>query len=130
MLDGISALMDQNLLQRSEQESSEVRFMMLHTVREYALERLAASGEEEFTRRAHAAYCIVLAEEGAAQMTEEDRTNWLPIWDAEYANLRESLDWLIETGQELWALRLATALFAYWQRREYIVEGRERLEKL
>jgi predicted ATPase len=130
VLDGISSLVDRNLLYRRGHESNEVRFMMLHTIRDYALEKLAASGEEPFTRRAHAAYGIVLAEQGAAQMTEEDRTNWLPIWQAEYANLRESLDWLIETGQELWALRLATALFAYWQRREYIVEGRERLEKV
>jgi tetratricopeptide (TPR) repeat protein len=103
---------------------------MLQTIREYALEKLEASGEEQFTRRAHAAYGIVLAEQGAAQMTEEDRTNWLPIWEAEYANLRESLDWLIETRQERWALRLATALFAYWQRREYFAEGRDRLEKV
>jgi predicted ATPase len=130
VLDGISSLIDRNLLYRSQHGSNEARFIMLQTIREYALEKLVASAEEQFTRRAHAAYAIVLAEQGAAQMTEEDRTNWLPIWDAEYANLRESLDWLIETAQELWALRLATALFAYWQRREYLVEGRDRLEKL
>jgi tetratricopeptide (TPR) repeat protein len=130
VLDGISSLVDRNLLYRSEHETNEARFIMLQTIREYALEKLAASAEEQFTRRAHAAYGIVLAEQGAAQMTEEDRANWLPFWDAEYSNLRESLDWLIETGQELWALRLGTALFAYWQRREYLVEGRERLEKV
>ncbi len=41
------------------------RFVMLETIREYALEKLEASGEEALTNRAHAAYCLVLAEEQA-----------------------------------------------------------------
>jgi predicted ATPase len=61
LIDGISSLVDRNLLYRSEHPCNEVRFMMLETIREYALEKLAASGEEQFTRRAHAAYGIVLA---------------------------------------------------------------------
>jgi predicted ATPase len=39
---------------------------MLETIREYALDQLAASGDEALTRRAHAAYCLVLAEEQAS----------------------------------------------------------------
>jgi predicted ATPase len=128
VVDGISSLVDKNLLQRNEQESDEVRFIMLQTIREYALEKLAACGELEFTRRAHAAYCIVIAEQGAAQMAEAERTNWLALWDAEHDNLRDALDWLIETDSGTWALRLGTALFAFWERREYLAEGRQRLE--
>ena len=128
VLDGISSLVNKNLLARKEQDTQEGRFTMLQTIREYALERLNASGEEEFTRRAHAAYCVVLAEEGAAQVAEEDRANWLAVWDAEHDNLRDALDWLIGTENGQWALRLGTALFAFWERREHIAEGRERLE--
>ena len=128
VLEGISSLVDKNLLQRKEQESGEMRFPMLQTIREYALEQLTASGEAEFARRAHAAYCIVLAEEGAAQIKEEDRANWLTLWDNEHDNLRDALDWLIEMDNGEWALRLGTALFAFWQRREHLAEGRERLE--
>jgi predicted ATPase len=128
VLDGISSMVNKNLLQRKEQETAERRFTMLQTIREYALERLRASGEEEFTRRAHAAYCVVLAEEGAAQPAEEDRANWLTLWDAEYDNLRDALDWLIRTESAQWALRLGTALFPFWERREHLAEGRERLE--
>ncbi len=130
VLDGISSLVNKNLLECKEQQRQEGRFTMLQTIREYALERLKASGEEEFTRRAHAAYCIVLAEQGAAQVTEEDRANWLTVWDAEHDNLRDSLDWLIETESGEWALRLGTALFAFWERREHFAEGRERLEAI
>jgi predicted ATPase len=128
VLDGISSLVNKNLLERKEEKSAEGRFTMLQTIREYAGERLKTSREEEFTRRAHAAYCIVLAEEGAAQVGEEDRANWLTLWDAEYDNLRDALDWLIRAESGEWALRLGTALFAFWERREHIAEGRARLE--
>jgi len=128
LLDGISSMVNKHLLQRKEEKTAEGRLTMLQTIREYALERLTASGEEVFTRRAHAAYCVVLAEEGAAQLAEEDRANWLTLWDAEHDNLRDALDWLIRTESGQWALRLGTALFAFWERREHLAEGRERLE--
>jgi tetratricopeptide (TPR) repeat protein len=130
VLEGISSLVDKNLLLRKEYEDDEIRFPMLQTIREYALAQLAASGEAEFTRRAHAAYCMVLAEQGAAQITEKDRASWLTVWDAEHDNLRDALDWLIETDNAEWALRLGTALFAFWQRREHLAEGRQRLEAI
>ena len=62
------------------------------------------------------------------KLAEEDRANWLAVWDAEHDNLRDALDWLIGTESGQWALRLGTALFAFWERREHIAEGRERLE--
>jgi tetratricopeptide (TPR) repeat protein len=128
VLDAISSLVNKNLLQCKNRENQESRFTMLQTIREYAIEQLKASGEEEFTRRAHAAYCIVLTEQGASQMAEADRAEWLSIWDAEYDNLRDALDWLIESESCAWALRIGTALFAFWERRENLEEGRERLE--
>jgi predicted ATPase len=58
----MASLVDKSLVQQVEQKDGEVRFTMLETIREYGLDRLAASGEKEVTQRAHAAYCIVLAE--------------------------------------------------------------------
>ena len=50
---------------------------MLETIREYALEKLEASGEKALTRRAHAAYCLVLAEEaGPEQRARKGRNGW------------------------------------------------------
>src|SRR5579862_1404409 len=63
LLDGMASMVDKSLLQQFEQPNGDSRFVMLETIREYALEKLKASLEEASTKRAHAAYCLVLAEE-------------------------------------------------------------------
>ena len=50
---------------------------MLETMREYALDKLKSSGEEPQTKRAHAAYCLVLAEEDSALQDEAKRAESL-----------------------------------------------------
>jgi predicted ATPase len=127
LLDGIASLTDKSLLHEIHTEGSTARFAMLETVREYASERLAVSGEAEKTRRAHAAYCLVLAEEGNAQLTPAERRDWLTLCDAEHDNFRAALESLVATGNVKWAFRLGAALFNFWERREYLSEGRERL---
>jgi predicted ATPase len=62
ILDGVASLIDKSLLQQTEQEGEEANLLMLETIREYGLEALASSGEEEITRQAHAAYYLALAE--------------------------------------------------------------------
>ena len=61
VLDGMASMVDKSLTQQVEQPGAETRFLMLSTIREYAVERLAESGEDSATRRAHAAYYLVLA---------------------------------------------------------------------
>ncbi len=68
VFDGIASMADKSLAQQVEQADKEMRFFMLSTIREYGLERLAESEDESATRRAHAAYYLVLAEEGAEDM--------------------------------------------------------------
>ena len=127
MLDGMASLVDKSLVQQVESERHESRFVMLETIREYALERLAVSGEEALARRAHAAYCLVLAEEGASGPAG---TEWLERFALEHDNFRAGLDWLTETGDAEWGLRLGAALFHFWETCEYLAEGRARLGKL
>jgi tetratricopeptide (TPR) repeat protein len=103
---------------------------MLDTLREYALERLAASADEAITRRAHAAYCLVLAEEVGSADSGVDSSTWLDRCDREHANFLAALDWLTRTNEAQWALRLGAALFQFWERREFIAEGRQWLEKI
>jgi predicted ATPase/serine/threonine protein kinase len=130
VLEGMASLMDKSLVQQLEPEAGEPRFVMLETIREYALERLAASGDEPVTRRAHAAYCLVLAEEGTSEAGGGERTGALRRFDAEHGNFRAALDHLTQSADGEWGLRLATALFGFWETREYLAEGRDRLDTL
>jgi predicted ATPase/DNA-binding winged helix-turn-helix (wHTH) protein len=128
LFEGLSSLVDKNLVQRMGRAEGEPRFAMLETIREYALERLADSGEQSAARRAHAAYCLVLAEEGNPELRPADRARWLSQCDVEIDNFRSALDWLFQSQDVDWALRLCVALFRFWDMREHLTEGRARLE--
>ena len=122
-LDGMGSMVDKSLVQQTEQANGESRFSMLETIREYALEKLEASGERALTKRAHAAYCLVLAEEEATEQSESKGAEWLERLALEHDNFRAALEWLTETGDAEWGLRLGTALFRFWEMREYLREG-------
>ncbi len=128
LLDGMTSMLDKSLAQQMEDMEGGVRFVMLATIREYGLERLATSGDEAATRQAHAAYCIVLAEERA----EEDaaRTERLERFELEHDNFRAALDWLTRSENAEWGLRLGAALFRFWETREHLSEGHDRLARL
>ena len=130
VFEGLTSLLDKNLIQRADQNESETRFSMLETIREYACERLTLSGEEPSTRRSHAAYCMVIAEEGNPELDPLARTEWLARCDAEIDNFRAALEWLLENHELDWAIRLSMALFRFWDMREYFTEGRRRLKNL
>jgi predicted ATPase len=126
VLDGMSSMVDKSLIQQVE-HIGETRFVMLSTLREYAIERLRESGEEAATRRAHAAYCLVMAEEGAGD--SEAQSLWLQQCDLEHPNFLAALDHLEKSGDCEWGMRLGRALFRFWEAREPS-EGRERIARL
>jgi predicted ATPase len=130
LLDGMASMVDKSLVQQVERANGETRFVMLETIREYALEKLEVSGEEVLTKRAHAAYCLVLVEEEATEPSVAQGTAWLERFALEHDNFRAGLEWLTETGDAEWGLRLGTALFRFWEIREYLAEGRDRLGRL
>ena len=128
VLDGMASLVDKSLAQQMEQVDQETRFFMLSTIREYALERLAESDDESATRRAHAAYYLVLAEEGAEDMAAHPE--WLDRFEVEHDNFRLALDYLIKTGDADWGLRIGAALFRFWETREHLAEGRDGIARV
>ena len=130
VLEGMASLVDKSLAQQISARADESRFVMLETIREYGLECLASSGEEETTRRAHAAYCLVLAEEQASNAAQTVEAASLDLLESEHDNCRAALDWLIRKQNAEWGLRLAAALFGFWGTRDHLTEGRERLAKV
>jgi predicted ATPase len=124
----IELLVDNSLVRRIDADDVELRFALLETMREYGLERLAAENEDAYTRKAHAAYCLVLAEEEAPALRRE-RTG-KHRFDAELGNFRAALDWLVATGEAEWGLRLVMALTLYFYSIRLHSEGLDIISRL
>ncbi len=122
----IESLLDKSLLQQVKQESGESRLLMLETIREYGLERLAASGELERTRDAHAAYYLALAEQALLEVIQ---SIWMEQLEQERDNLSAALHWLLERKAVEEALRLAGALRKFWFESGHLNEGLDFLER-
>jgi len=101
---------------------------MLQIVREYALERLVAAGEEDDLGKRHAAYFAGVAEEGEPELNGPSQDVWAARLDAERDNFRAALAFTLETGDGLTALRLAGALRRLWLLHADLSEGRAALE--
>jgi len=143
VLQGLASLVDKSLLRPHEgpgdpspagagddTPDGEPRVAMLETIREYALERLAASGERDALERRHALYYLELARAAESGLRGPAQARWLGRLAAEVDNLRAALDWARASGEVATGLRLAGALWRFWQVRGYLSEGRGRLEDL
>jgi excisionase family DNA binding protein len=129
-LDLLQRLVDQAVLVRQDNGAQEPRVGMLETIREFGLEQLAASGEEEATREAHAAWCLALAERAEPELAGPDQAIWVQRLEADLANIRAALDWLAARGDIERALRLAGASGWLWSTAPYLDEARTRFDKL
>jgi tetratricopeptide (TPR) repeat protein len=130
VLEGVASLCDKSLFLRTEGEEEDPRFIQLETIREYGAERLEKSVEEEFVRRCHAAYFLILAEDADANLLCPEGAEWYSRLKREEANFRAAADWLTLGKEPVWGLRLGAALLRSWERQEYFSEGREQLEGL
>jgi len=128
-LDGVAALLDKSLLRLEELSDGQARYVMLETVREYALDQLVASGEAEEMRRRHAAWCVVLAERAGAELNSSENDAWRARLAADHDNLRAALEWAVECEDPETGLRLGGALWSFWFATGHLSEGRERLRR-
>jgi predicted ATPase/class 3 adenylate cyclase len=129
VLDLLTALVDRSLV-RSIQDGDVARLAMLETIREYAAERLADSGETAALEARHAAYYTALAEAAAGVMRDPRRDELLDQFDREIGNLRAAITWSMRTGQSDTGLRLTTALSDFWHLRNHIAEAVRAIQDL
>ncbi len=131
VLDGLAALVDHSLVRQREGEG--VRFSMLQTIRDYALELLKDHGGGAAVRDRHAHYYLELAEAFASGEGDESAAH--AHIDTEHDNMRAALSWWLDRAREQpgpytgLALRLAVALGRFWYRHGHAVEGSEWLER-
>jgi predicted ATPase/transcriptional regulator with XRE-family HTH domain len=123
-LEPLTSLVNNSLVVQ-QAHGGEPRFTLLETIRTYALDRLAESGEEEQARQRHAEYYLALAERAEPHLRTDEQQMWLDGLETERGNLRAALTWFIErTGDAEAGLRLAGALGHFWNTRSHVSEGR------
>lgn len=129
----LESLIDKCLLTQHAGADGEPRFSMLETVREYALEQLAAQADAEAVRLRHAQFYLALAETADAGLQGADQIAWLARLDAEHGNLRAVLAWCLDDATpdqpapralrvEI-AQRIGGALWLFWQIRSFYREA-------
>jgi predicted ATPase len=127
-LDVVGSLVEKSLLQRSPGDAGNPRVTMLETIREFAVEQLVASGEEEAARRAHARHYCAVAEAAEPELRGPEQQRWRDELEADLDNFRAALSWTLrESGSVQDAddgLRLVGALWYFWFQRGLTVEGR------
>jgi predicted ATPase/DNA-binding XRE family transcriptional regulator len=129
VLNALGQLVEQSLVVDASFEDEESRYRMLEPVRQYALERLVGSGDEELARRRHADYYLTLVERASPQLKGADQVAWLRRLDREYDNLRSALGWLLERGEARKAAQLAWDIWLFWAMRGDASEGRSWMEQ-
>jgi predicted ATPase/class 3 adenylate cyclase len=122
-LDGVAALVDSSLVKPIGDD----RFLMLETIREYALERLAGSTEAEALRQRHADFFSTLAEQ-AYERRFDAEAEWAGRLELDHDDFRAALDWLTASDAD-GALELAGALGWYWLSHGLLSEGSGRLDR-
>jgi predicted ATPase/class 3 adenylate cyclase len=123
VLDGLFALVEHSLVQPAAVSLSGARFRLLGTVRMFAADRLNARGKADEVHRRHAEAYLGLAERIAPSIQGRDQARLLGRLGLEHDNFRAAFDWAIERGEVEIAMRLAAALWRYWQGRGHLEEG-------
>jgi predicted ATPase/DNA-binding CsgD family transcriptional regulator/transcriptional regulator with XRE-family HTH domain len=122
-IDLVASLLDKSLLQQSDRDGDEPRLLMLETIREYALETLANSGELEATEEVHAMYYLTLAERGDPELFGHQQHLWVDRLTRDSENLRAALQWLLAQQHQESLLRLASSLGWFWYMCGRLSEG-------
>jgi predicted ATPase/transcriptional regulator with XRE-family HTH domain len=127
VVSGLELLADKSLLRNDIGPEGESRFTMLETIREYAREKLRASGDEMEAQRRHATYYLSLARLAEPELNGRHQDLWLNRLDAESNNFRAALEWCVPHDLNI-GLQLASALWQFYLVRGYLSEGLARLE--
>ena len=122
-LDDLQSLVEKSLVRRTND-----RYWMYETIREFALERLRASGEADEIGRRHAEHFLATAEEAEPHIRHEDDA-WLDRLEPDRDNVRAALDHFETIGAYELQLRVCAAWWHFWSFRGPLPEGRRELER-
>ncbi|MBV9894756.1 MAG: AAA family ATPase [Chloroflexi bacterium] len=124
VFDGVAHLLDHGLVRKDPVADDGLRVSLLEPIREFALERLEAAGELEAVQQGHAEYFVEVAETAAPPRTDgPDGPRLLRLLERDHDNFRTALRWLLDHGDGERSVRLAGALWSFWEVRGHWTEG-------
>ena len=109
VVDVLGQLVDKSLVVVDDADGG-VRYRLLETIRQYAQERLDASGDPVAVRRRHADHYVALAEAAGPHLRGREHLEWTSVVTRDIDNFRAALDWAVETPSPEHALRLVAPL--------------------
>lgn len=126
VLDLLTLLAEKSLIVVDEHEG-EALYRLLETIRQYALAKLAESGEASLLSDKHRDWYVSFAESASEGLSAEGSKPWLDRLELEHDNIRAALEWSTtgEGRNTEAALRLVGAMWRFWDTRGYIDEGQK-----
>jgi predicted ATPase/DNA-binding XRE family transcriptional regulator len=116
VLDVLSSLVDKSLI-NVVLEDDAARYVLLETIRTFALERLEAAGETSLLARRHARWAADFADRAEVAYQKMSRAAWLAQCLPELDNVRAALEWALRSDAEddaVIAGRIVGGLRAFW----------------
>jgi non-specific serine/threonine protein kinase len=126
----LSALVHKSLVVAHTLQPGEARYSLLETIRQYAQEKLLASGEQSAVHDHHLHCFLQLAEETVPKLRGHYQQLWLDWLEGEYDNIRAAMAWSLESGHSEAGLRITNAIYQFWTVRDYVQEGLGWVERL
>ncbi len=125
VLDALDVLVASSLVARADDS-----FRLLQTIREFALEQLAGTTDENLVRERHAEWCTDIVEAAQSQLWGPRAIESRKRLASEEDNARAALAWAVASTRAGLGMRLAVALRSFWVTRGQFGEGRNWLHKL
>jgi len=120
-MDGLMGLVNKSLVNVEEQEGKS-RYYYLETIRQYAMAKLADSGESVAARDRQLDYVLKFVEQNPQSIFSMRGPEALDETEVEHDNLRMALEWAAANHPER-ALKLALAIGGFWTLRDYTSEA-------
>ncbi|MFE2237422.1 BTAD domain-containing putative transcriptional regulator [Streptomyces sp. NPDC059442] len=122
--DSLGALVDKSLVVAAPTEAGAMRYRLLETIHEYAVERAAETPDVlAAAEAAHTAHFTALAEEAEPRLRSGEQLPWIGRVEADLDNIRAALHRAILASDEAAALRLVFAMGWFWWLRNYRSEA-------
>jgi predicted ATPase/Tfp pilus assembly protein PilF len=127
---GIESLLNSSLVHQVSSVSDEPRFIMLQTIRDYALEKAAEAGDLKAMHRSHCRYYAQLAGgEMGTGIFGAQSVMWLQRFNEEHDNFRVALSWAFQHEESFSLATMLTPLLWFWYRYGHLKEGRKWAER-